>query len=74
MKTTEDLFADDGWEGLHDVVVQLDGKSRTKDEIRAIFNRLPERVKDTAHQWGLSDTVFRDEAYVYLSKNPASHQ
>lgn len=74
MKTTEDLFADDDWEGLHDVVAQLDNKPRTKEEIQAIFDKLPERVKDTAHQWGLSDTVFGDEAYVYLSKNPAAYR
>lgn len=74
MKATEDLFADDGWESLHDVVVELDCKSRTKEEIRAIFDKLPERVRDTAHQWGLSDTVFRDGAYVYLSKNPSAYR
>lgn len=74
MKTTDELFADDGWGSLHDVVVELDGKSRTKEEIRAIFDKLPERVRSEAHLWGFSDTVFGDEAYVYLRANPASYQ
>jgi hypothetical protein len=74
MKTTEDLFAGDGWESLHDVVVELDCKSRTKEEIRAIFDKLPERVRRTAHLWGLSDTVFRDEVYEHLRRNPTCYQ
>lgn len=74
MKTTDELFAGDDWGSLHDVVVEFDGKSRTKEEIRAIFDKLPERMRNTAHLWGLSDTVFRDEAYVYLRVNPASYQ
>ena len=74
MKTTEDLFADDGWLGLYGVVSELDRQNRTKDEIRAIFEALPEDVKNTAHLHGLSDTEFKDEAYVYLRDNPAAYQ
>ena len=74
MKTTEDLFGDDGdWGSLHDVLIELHGKRRTKDEVKAMFLLLPEHVRDEAHTWGLSDTVFGDDAYVYFRDKAPHH-
>lgn len=39
------------------------------DELIAIFHTLPHSIKATAFLAGLSDTVFRDEVFVYLNKN-----
>ena len=53
---------------LHDILVELDGKSRGEQELSEIFNSLPEQIKNIAYQWSGSDTVFGDEAYSYLLK------
>ena len=31
-----------------------------------VFNRLPSDIQGLAVQWGFSDTVFRDDVFVYL--------
>jgi hypothetical protein len=73
MRTADQLFADDnGWRSFHDAVLEVDGKERSKEELRPIFDALPEPIRDTAHQWGLGDTVFRDAAYSHLKKKGIS--
>lgn len=66
MLSTDQLFAGDGWESFHDVLFELDEQERTPEQLRLVFEALPEVVRDIAHCWGLGDTVFRDEAFVYL--------
>lgn len=36
---------------------------------RHLFEILPDHIKDIAWKWGLSDTPFRDEAHMFLTKN-----
>jgi myo-inositol catabolism protein IolC len=69
MYTTDELFAMDGGARLHDVCVELDGKERSEKELRYIFENLPVNIKNIAHGWTIGDTVFGDEAYVWLKKN-----
>jgi hypothetical protein len=57
-------------DGLHDVLVDaLENKRYTDTQIEKAFHLLPEHIQHIAFQWGSSDTVFRDEAYVYIMKN-----
>lgn len=67
MMTTEELFAAKSeWASFHDAMFEVDQKARTPEELRVIFDSLPVSVRDIAHCWGLSDTVFRDEAYTVM--------
>lgn len=68
MITTKELFEDNKWDGLHDVIVDTLDISPTKEQAIEIFNKLPEPVRNIAHQWGMSDTVFRDEAYEAIER------
>ena len=54
---------------FHDVVLDAIGKDLDKDILFKIYETLPESIRCTAEQWGLSDTVFRDEAYEWIKKN-----
>ena len=65
------IFAGRDFMELHDVLADLGGEYReyTKEECRAAFLRLPYHTQTIAVSWGLEDTVFRDEAYVYLRDN-----
>lgn len=56
------------FDSLHDVMIEIDGKSRTEEELLEIFLSLPEHIQHIAHEWSCSDTVFGDESYTYLSK------
>lgn len=61
------------FDGLHDVLIELDRKSRTLVELIEIFNSLPEDIQMLAHMWSCSDTEFRDKAYVFLQKKFSSN-
>lgn len=72
MISTDELFADRGSDALYDVFVGLDlingvePQDRSPQRLRVLFECLPERIRNIAHEWGLGDTVFRDEAYCYF--------
>ena len=67
MRTTDELFADKAeWASFHDVVFEVTGRTHTPTQLRILFGALPERIRDTAHSWGLSDTCFRDDASVFM--------
>jgi Tfp pilus assembly protein PilN len=68
---TDDLFAEQSEAGsFHDVVADVTGESSIPvEQLKMIFSRLPRHVQMTALQWGLSDTVFRDQAFVYLREH-----
>jgi hypothetical protein len=56
---------------FHDVVVDaLDIKERiSKEKVIEYFNLIPEHLKLDFMQFGMGDTVTRDNAYVFLQKN-----
>lgn len=61
---------------LHDVLTEirveldLENKEYTRAQLEKVFSTLSDATKTVAREWGLSDTVFRDSAYVYLLSNP----
>ena len=67
--TVDELFAGDSLESLNDVLWNLDGKTRTPAEVRAAFDGLPDATKIVAAIWGLSDTEFKDAAYLYFKRH-----
>lgn len=54
------------FDGLHDVIAELGGEKLSDDQLLEVFLSLPKHIQMIAHEWTCSDTVFRDEAYVYL--------
>jgi hypothetical protein len=68
MYPTDELFAGNGSDDFHDVFVELDSP-QTPEALRALFEGLPEDIRNLAHCWGLTDTVFRDEAFEYYRDN-----
>lgn len=56
------------WASFHDTVLEATEQDASQDELERIFETLPEQVQGIAGLWGLSDSVFRDEAYVFLKE------
>ena len=62
------LFDQLEWDSFHDVVLDAMKISLNQEGLETIFWQLPEHTRALAFQWGLSDTVFRDDAYIFLEK------
>jgi len=70
MYSIDELFEDTTeWYSFHDVICEIELQEYSSQKLRVIFENLPIHIKDIAQTCGLSDTVFRDEAYVFLLKN-----
>lgn len=60
---------------LHDVILEVLTDSGdmvrhiTDEVVLNYWNKLPEHLKAEAEHWGLSDSVVRDNIYVWLQKN-----
>ena len=71
MFSIDQLFNDEyQWGQFHDVVSEVKLGKYTPEALRLIFDQLPESINDLAQMWGISDTVVRDDAYVFLRQNP----
>jgi hypothetical protein len=57
------------WHHFHDVVFEATRKDLEVDQLRTVFNQLPGHIQSIAYEWGFSDTVFGDNAYVYIRDN-----
>jgi len=73
MPTVNSLFENyEDYDDFHDVVYEASGISHPKEKLIALFLKLPHRIQMTAVEWGLSDTVFGDEVYVYITTQKAA--
>jgi two-component SAPR family response regulator len=68
MKVSYELEKDD-LDALNTVCYDVLDIKLDTEQLKAIFEILPKHIKGIGIQWGLSDTVFRDEAYEWLEKN-----
>lgn len=68
MKVTTVLEKED-FDAMHDVIVDVVGVTPTNVQIQKLWDEMPEHIKGTAVEWGCNDSVFRDNMYVWLSKN-----
>ena len=47
----------------------IDFGELSEDQLLEIFNNLPNHIQGNAVNWGFSDTVFRDNFFVYILNN-----
>jgi hypothetical protein len=59
-------FEKNDWDHLHDVVYNVTGKKSTREELEKVFDSLSSHLKHLAYEWGMNDTVFREDAAEYL--------
>ena len=51
---------------FHDCVFDATGEDLNKYGLMEVFHSLPATIKAKAYQFGMSDTVFRDDVYQHL--------
>lgn len=71
----EKQFDDSDWASLHDCVLNATWKTTkddlSRDELIQLFKELPRDIQCLAVQWGMGDTPFRDDVYVWYKENRA---
>lgn len=71
---TVKYFTKNDWNHLHDCILEAtwntDKKKCTQEELEAIYELLPQHLQLLAIEWGMNDTVFRDDVIEwYKSEN-----
>jgi len=70
----ESLFRSDSTGSFHDAVHEAIGKSYSDNTLKKLFYVLPENIQNHAFDYGLSDTVFRDNVYVFLQQKDLNNE
>jgi hypothetical protein len=53
---------------LHDVLVEVNGRSYSEAQLKAIYLQLPETIRNDIRSWGL-DTVIADNIYNHMKRH-----
>jgi len=66
------MFTKNDWNHLHDCILEATWNTNKKKcnqtELEEIFRRLPEDMKNQAYEWGMSDTMWRDDFIRYYTR------
>ena len=66
-------FSQNDWNHMHDCILDITYKTTKKncsrEELEDIFKKLPEDMQLEAYEWGMSDTLWRDNFIEYYEKN-----
>jgi hypothetical protein len=57
------------FETLNEIVNEIIGSTINDNQLQALWDMMPNDVKGTAIQWGMDDTVARDNIYEFLQKD-----
>lgn len=52
--------------GFQDALYEAFGREFSEEEALVKFEELPRHTQFIAYEWGMNDTVFRDEAYSFF--------
>ncbi len=61
-------FDEHDWDCLHDVIIDATGQHCNQSKLEELFKSLPKEIRRIAIQWGMNDTVFRDEVFKYIQE------
>lgn len=66
-------FKKNDWAHFHDVILDLtynDGKvNLNQEEMEQLFLELPEDMKIDAQEYGMNDTLWRDDLWMWYEQN-----
>ncbi len=69
MRVTNYEISNHDLKSLHYVCYEALELDLNQDQLKVIFELLPETIRLAGFQWGLSDTVFKEDAFEWLQKN-----
>lgn len=68
MGNISDLDKND-WDHFHDCIFNTTKVSLEEEDLKGVFDLLPDDLKDEAYEWGMSDTLWRDNFYDWYKEN-----
>ena len=70
MATIKDFDKND-WDHMHDCMFSISGKKPSQDEMLTTFNTMPGELQLEAAEFGMNDTVWRDQFITWYVKHIA---
>lgn len=63
------IFTKNEWNHFHDAVLTAWGTNICAEDLPELFKSLPNHEKSLAYEYGMNDTVFRDNVIIHLRRN-----
>jgi len=65
----EIILEREDFDSLHDIILEVLDFKPTDSECQKFWDLLPEHIQGDALQWGTSDSIFGNNAFVWLRDN-----
>lgn len=62
-------FSEHDFDCFHDCIIDACDKHLNQEELIEVWSMLPINIQCTALEYGMSDTVFRDEVFAFVEEN-----
>lgn len=59
-------FEQNDWDHLHDCIYNVTGSKSSRKDLERMFGLMPEELQIEASQWGMNDTVWRDNFIEWM--------
>lgn len=59
-------FTQNEWNHLHDCIFYVTGKKSSQEKLEKFFDLLPENLQNEAIEWGMNDTLWRDNLIKWM--------
>jgi hypothetical protein len=62
-------FSENDWNHMHDCVYHVTKIKHSLEELEAIYSEMPDELKEDALEFGMSDTLWRDNFIEWYELN-----
>ena len=59
-------FTKNDWDHFHDCIFHVTNEDVSMKQMELMFGALPEEMKEDAYEWGMSDTLWRDNFIEWM--------
>jgi len=68
MKSDKDIFDENDWAHFHDCIFYVTDEKMRQDQLERLFELIPEEMQEDAYEWGMNDTLWRDNFITWMTE------
>jgi hypothetical protein len=69
VKEDKESFTKNDWDHFHDCYFHVHNRHLNQEEMRELWEALPDDLKEESLEWGMNDTVWRENFIDWLEEN-----